>query len=97
MSSAARSKRLIEVAPGQQAFVPQQPSLSLAPWTVDLRPLLRPIRPIRFESVDRISARERADLLALPYVCQEGSDLTYCKAVYVRDLKTAIRATGPGE
>ena len=89
--------RLIEVAPGQQAFVPQQPSLALAPWTVDLRPLLRPIRPIRFESVDRISARERADLLALPYVCQEGSDLTYCKAVYVSDLKTAIRATGPGE
>jgi hypothetical protein len=82
--------RLIEEAAGQQAFVPHDSSLSLTPWAVDLRPLLKPIQAVRFESVDRISSRELADLLRLPYVCQEGTQLTYCKGVYVRDLKTAM-------
>jgi hypothetical protein len=82
--------RVIEVAPGQQAFVPQQPSLSLAPWSLDLRPLLKPIRSISFESVDKLSAQERTALLLLPYVCQEGTELVYCKAVYLSDLKAAL-------
>jgi hypothetical protein len=86
--------RLIEVAPGQRAFVPHPSSLSLEPWALDLRPLLKPIQPVSFESVSRVSDRERADLLRLPYVCQEGTELTYCKAVYVSDLKTAVRKAG---
>ena len=82
--------RLIEVGPGQQAFVPDPPSLSLAPWPLDLQPLLKPIRPVSFRSLERVSAQERADLLRLPYVCQEGAELAYCKAVYLSDLKSAI-------
>ncbi len=84
--------RLIEVAPGQQAFVPDPPALTLAPWPLDLQPLLKPIRPVAFKSVDRVSNQERADLLRLPYVCQEGTQLAYCKAVYLSDLKRAISA-----
>lgn len=87
--------RLIEVAPGQQVFVPDPPSLSLAPWPLDLQPLLKPIRPVAFKSLDRVSTQERADLLRLPYVCQEGTQLAYCKAVYLSDLKRAISAGSP--
>lgn len=84
--------RLIEVAPGQQAFVPDPPSLSLAPWPLDLQPLLKPIHPVSFKSLELVSAQERADLLRLPYVCQQGTELAYCKAVYLSDLKGAIRS-----
>lgn len=51
-------------------------------------------RHVSFESVSRVSDRERADLLRLPYVCQEGTELSHCKAVYVSDLKTAVRKAG---
>ena len=63
--------------------------------SVDLRPLLKPIQAVRFESVDRISARELADLLRLPYVCQEGTQLTYCKGVYITDLRIAMSQAVP--
>lgn len=86
--------RLIEAAPGQRALVPDPPSLSLAPWTLDLQPLLKPIRPVAFKALDRVSAQERADLMRLPYVCQEGTQLAYCKAVYLSDLKRAMGAQG---
>lgn len=86
--------RLVQVEPGQQAFVPHRSSLSLEPWALDLRPLLKPIPPVSFQPLDRLSDAERADLLRLPYVCQQATELTYCKAVYVNDLKAAVRNAG---
>ena len=56
-----------------------------------LESLLKPIPPYPFRSKEEFSPQQLQRLLQLPYVCEQGDDLAYCKAISLADFKDALR------
>ena len=54
--------------------------------------LLKPIPPYVFKSKEELPQEQLQRLLQLPYVCEQGDDLAYCKAISLADFKKAIRS-----
>ena len=57
-----------------------------------LESLLKPIPPYVFKSKEELPQEQIQRLLQLPYVCEQGDDLAYCKAISLADFKKAIRS-----
>ena len=56
-----------------------------------LESLLKPIPPYIFKSKEELPQEQIQRLLQLSYVCEQGDDLAYCKAISLADFKKAIR------
>lgn len=84
---------LFEVGPDELAFVPPAKGSSLLAAklpTARLDALLKPIPPHVFQSRAGLAEERLRFLLQLPYVCTQGNDLAYCKAIFLPDFKNAM-------
>ena len=86
---------LFAVGGDELAFVPplstRSPLLLDNLLSVQLESLLKPIPPRIFQSKNELPEARLHPLLQLPYVCEQGLDLAYCKAIFLRDFKEATR------
>lgn len=86
--------RLITVD-GQQAFVPPHDAaeslLAAALPQGALDTLLKPITPFAYADTKGEEKRVIDYELELPYVCQQGDKLAYCKAIFLKDFEATIR------
>ena len=77
------------------AFVPYpQSPFAILPNKLSseqLESLLKPIPPYVFRSKEEFPPQQLQRLLQLPYVCEQGDDLAYCKAISLADFMKAIR------
>ena len=87
---------LFEAGTGGLAFVPYpySPSrpLSAKLSSEQLESLLKPVPPHVFRSKEELPPGQVEHLLRLPYVCEQGDDLAYCKVIFLTDFKKAIRS-----